>query len=855
MNIKNYQREPLLYFKRCKKELFAVIILFLLSLPFQNLLAQQAIQVKAKNISLNKVITKLRDEYDVKLSFNDDKLSQYLITADRSFSSVEEALNFLLKSLPLDLEKVNEVFIISSRNEPLSNKKYLISGHVLDGKNLESLPFSSIIINGYPLTTDLKGNFSYSEYSTDSLFKLQVSYLGYYKLDTAVAATSNLQIPLFQNSIKIEEVVLFSRSSDKATNTNSSAGNIKLNRSVGGDLPGSSDNSVYNLLRLQPGILAAGEQANDLIIWGSYRGQTKVSFDGFTIFGLKNFNDNIGAINPLMAKDVTIKKGGYGVDQGDRVGGIVDINGIEGNRIAPTFNVSLNNLTVNASASLPLFKNTSLVLAGRQTYYNLYNSYSPSTPANNRNGVRELVDLTIKPDYVFKDINLKFSGRSSVGDNYYLSLFSGQDKLNSSYLTNAGRVRLNGANNENNTQFGGSAFYNKLWKNGSISSLTFALSGLNSSNSAKLNLTQENDGKNIRSVLDITKNAIQEQSLKFTQKLPSSSKFNVLTGLGYIQNRTTLKQDSLNIQTANGENYSNRLFSFIESPYFFTPNFKITPGVRGDFDLNLQKLFVQPRLSSTYKFDDKFKLTASWGLFRQFIAYNEVIDEAGNYQYLWTISDGKKIPIYKSQHWVLNGAYEYEKFWINTDFYYKYTTGVTRFVQNAQGRNTVFGDGRSFGVDILVKKEFKSSYAWIAYSLSQTEERFPKKGKNGLMYSLYERAPQDQRHELKFAGSVNFSAFYFSANYVYGSGFRSTRPSDDPTQNQLPYNRFDTAVTYKFKAKKYKLETGLSILNLFNTQNLKIGNFERIPVEQLNTVNIYSQTVPFTPTIFLNFSL
>jgi hypothetical protein len=845
----------LLYFNRYKKKLFAVIILFFISLPFHSLFAQQVVLVKAKSTPLNKVITKLRDDYDVKLSFNDDKLSQYLVTLDRSFATPEEALNFLLKGFPLDLYKVNEVFIISSRNEVLVNKKYLLSGHILDGKNLESLPFSSIIINGYPLTTDLKGNFSYSAYSTDSLFKLQVSYLGYYKLDTAVAATSNLQIPLFQSSIKIEEVVLSSRSTDKASNTNSSAGNIKLNRSVGGDLPGSSDNSVYNLLRLQPGILAAGEQANDLIVWGSYRGQTKVSFDGFTIFGLKNFNDNIGAINPLMAKDVTIKKGGYGVDQGDRVGGVVDINGIEGSRLAPTVNVSLNNLTVNASASVPLFKNTSLVLAGRQTYYNLYNSYSPSAPTNNRNGAGELVDLTINPDYVFKDINLKFSGRSLVGDNYYLSLFSGNDKLNSSYLTNQGRVRLSGSNDENNTQFGGSAFYNKLWKNGSISSLTFALSGLNSSNSEQLNLTQENDGKNIRSIFNVTQNTIHEQSLKFTHKLPSSPKFNVLTGFGYIQNRTTLNQDSINIETENGESYSNRLFSFVESSYFFTPNFKITPGLRGDFDLGLQKLFIQPRLSSTYKFDDQFKLTASWGLFRQFIAYNGVIDDEGNFQYLWTISDGKKIPIYKSQHWVLDAAYEYKKFWVNTDFYYKYTTGVTRFVQNAQGRNTIFGDGRSFGLDILIKKEFKTSYAWIAYSLSKTEERFAKKGKNGVFNSVYERAPQDQRHELKFAGSINFSAFYFSANYVYGSGFRSTRPSDDPAQNQLPYNRFDTAITYKFKAKRYKLETGLSILNLFNTQNLKVGNFERIPTEQLRTVNIYSQTVPFTPTIFLNFSL
>ena len=57
-----------------------------------------------------------------------------------------------------------------------------------------------------------------------------------------------------------------------------------------------------NLLRLQPGILASGEQTNDLIIWGSYEGHSQVLFDNFTIYGLKNFNDNISAFNPFGNK-------------------------------------------------------------------------------------------------------------------------------------------------------------------------------------------------------------------------------------------------------------------------------------------------------------------------------------------------------------------------------------------------------------------------------------------------------------------------------------------------------------------------------------------------------------------------
>ena len=60
-----------------------------------------------------------------------------------------------------------------------------------------------------------------------------------------------------------------------------------------------------------PGILASGESTNDLVIWGSYAGHSQVLFDGFTIFGLKNFNDNISSFNPLMAKDIEVMKGGF----------------------------------------------------------------------------------------------------------------------------------------------------------------------------------------------------------------------------------------------------------------------------------------------------------------------------------------------------------------------------------------------------------------------------------------------------------------------------------------------------------------------------------------------------------------
>ena len=60
------------------------------------------------------------------------------------------------------------------------------------------------------------------------------------------------------------------------------------------------------------------------------------------------------------------------------------------------------------------------------------------------------------------------------------------------------------------------------------------------------------------------------------------------------------------------------------------------------------------------------------------------------------------------------------------------------------------------------------------------------------------------------------------------------------------------ALIYNLSLTNYKFEIGISVLNLLNTENIKYANFVRVPSEQLSSVNIHAEAVPFTPTIFLN---
>jgi len=182
--------------------------------------------------------------------------------------------------------------------------------------------------------------------------------------------------------------------------------------------------------------------------------------------------------------------------------------------------------------------------------------------------------------------------------------------------------------------------------------------------------------------------------------------------------------------------------------------------------------------------------------------------------------------------------------------YYKTTTGITRYVNlSGEGVQDVYqGDARMYGMDLLVKQYFRKHEAWASYTLSKTEEHFPYMRED----VEFRDALHDQRHEVKGAILLNFNPFFFSTNYVYGSGFREPASLFEDSEDRYPYSRLDMAFIYRHSIKSYHFEVGISILNVLNHENVKYSNVIRIPDSQTTSISIHAEAVPFTPTIYLN---
>ena len=808
----------------------------------------QTIEINADNDPLNEVLMEMARGYGIQLSFDDQLLSTYPLTLQQTFQNPEEAIAFMIRNLPLEYHQIGEVFTIYPNEPEIQIKNYLLSGRVLDSKTQEVLPYSHILVNESGVITDFNGNFSCV--SGDSTFHLSISYLGYYIKDTTLAAGSNHTLELTPSIIGLREVVIEGSMVERSGLQGEEAGTIRLNHKIAYRLPGNGDNAVFNFLRLQPGILAAGERSSELIIWGSYSGHSKIMFDGFTIFGLKNFNDNISFVNPYLAKDIKVLKGGFSSDYDNRVGGIVDISGINGSTQKPSINLNINNMTANGMVSIPIAKRSALTFAYRQTYYNLYDAEDLNIISRTRGrGNSGQVDVNVYPDYVFRDVNLKYAGSSKSGDNYFISLYGGRDKFSYAIDQERNMVHINQEAMEKNQQNGGTAFLGKTWRNGWNSHFSLNASGLEKEQYEKQLITRNSGNGSISDREVSFYNNILDLTFKNKNYIPLTEKQTLEAGWNYTYERTKIGEGDYEDTLGISQDVSHRIGLFVQNEFRLTPSLSLKPGIRADYSFFLEKAYIQPRIQASLDLSDYWRINAAAGIYKQFISETSVIDELGNFRYFWALCDNAALPVLKASHLVGGVNYHTPGFSAGVESFYKTTEGISRYRWIDGSLEVAQGNARTYGVDLLVKKYFKKHEAWASYTLSKTEEHF-----NSMPIDTYQDAPQDQRQEVKGALLLNFKPFFFSANYVYGSGFRTPSSIVNNLDERYPYSRLDVAFIYRHSIKGYHIEAGFSILNVTNHENIKYSNVITVPDSPSSSISIHAEAVPFTPTLYLNFS-
>jgi hypothetical protein len=536
-----------------------------------------------------------------------------------------------------------------------------------------------------------------------------------------------------------------------------------------------------------------------------------------------------------MIKNIEVFKGGYNVDVGSRVGGALLIDSKIGNQNDFEGILGINSQTSNAYLSIPLSKEqSSLQLSARASYFNF--------------SKRNLSDQKIIPDYNYNDFNLKWTTRLENKDRMeWTSLLS-----NDSYLEILERSRsVESYKKESSSlQIGNSLNYFKSWSNGGISSLSLSQSSYNSDLNVSVdfkegveNVFEQLEGKSIWD------NAIKEHSFKITHQFPLKNKQQFEFGLHWTQNQFSLSNQSLLRRFLALENKMNRLTFYGKDDFQLTPFFDLSLGIKVDALAPYNQLYIQPRLNGSLQLLKKWKLTFGSGYYNQFIGKVPVIDRIKDRIDLWLPLNNQDLNTLNSMHNIVGISRQSETLNVSVEAFYKTTQNLGRIFKNRD--RFIFDNrkARTYGIDFYSKKRVQKHEFWISYSWGQIQETLPERIAN----DFYVKAQHSQQSEIKGVAIFNFDPLHFTISHVYGTGFPKSQRLEpnvliNDRSEEIPYARTDVSFQYNFNIQNLDLETGFSIINLFDRQNLRLNQSTDFP----DDFTVTQTGIPFNPLIYLN---
>jgi hypothetical protein len=263
---------------------------------------------------------------------------------------------------------------------------------------------------------------------------------------------------------------------------------------------------------------------------------------------------------------------------------------------------------------------------------------------------------------------------------------------------------------------------------------------------------------------------------------------------------------------------------------------------------------LEPRFSASYELNPNQSLKASYN---RMVQYLQLISNTASPTPLdvWTPSDRYIKPQLVDQ--VALGFFQNFKddnYSLEVETYYKktknridYIDGADLIANEALEQIILNGEMRSYGLELLVRKNSGKWNGWISYTLSKSEQRTPGRTpqETGINGGQWYRSGYDKTHNLSVTSSYLLNRKWtFGANFVLQSGQPVTYPNGQyeyqgitipsyglRNQDRLPtYHHLDISATYTpkpAKKKGWQSEWVFSIYNLYGRKNAASISFRQ----------------------------
>lgn len=730
--------------------------------------------------------------------------------------------------------------------------KNTISGYVKDASSGELLIGAVVQVKDGQLSTSTN---SYGYFSMDVLqndVDIIASFVGYkpFFVKVNVSDKKRLAIELEPLDNMLEEVVISGKKrNDNVTNAQMGALNFTMEEVK--NVPvlfGERD--ILKTIQMLPGVAKGGEGSSNFYVRGGGGDQNLILLDEATVYNASHLMGFFSTFNSDAIKDVALYKGGIPAQYGGRASSVLDVRMLDGNNKKFAAEGGLGLIASRLKLEGPIVKDkSSFMLSGRRTYADLFLKLSNDEKV--KNSKLYFYDLNAKANYRFNDKNtLYLSGYFGKDDLGYGDLFSFD------WGNATATARWNHVFNE------------KLFSNTTLIYSDFTYRVNVSSDDSKFRIASKIENINLKQDFSYYRN--NQNTFRFgiqglRQKISPAS---LDAGDNSSVNSIDIEK-RYGIEAAAYASHEWKPSDWLSLIYGlrFTDFMVQGPGTFYDFDADgdvigskeygssiiKHHLNLEPRLSMSFILNPKNSIKLSYNRIVQNLhQLTNTTSSLPTDQFVLSSINIK--PQYADQVAVgyfrnfADNGYE-----LSVESYYKYMGNQIDFRNGADLQankylegELLFGQGRAYGLEWLLRKKQGRFNGWVSYTLGKSERQFDQ-----INDGQWFNARQDRTHDVSVVAMYELTKKWsLGANFVYYTGNAITYPSGKYSVNgntmfyyterngyRMPdYHRLDISATYEPKPlhKRFHSSWSFGLYNVYNRKNAYIIDFR----ENENNANI-----------------
>ena len=737
------------------------------------------------------------------------------------------------------MSKIRYTFVILSfvfATVAQGASKHTISGTVIDEASGETLIGATVFdsLSGKGAVTNAYGFFSLT--LPDGKVAIKVSFVGYQPVRYTFRLTKDTVLNIkLSGSISLKAVVVTAEREHDLKGVQMSTVDIPLEKIK--SMPvlfGEAD--VVKTVQLMPGVQSGGEGTTGMYVRGGGPDENLYLLDGIPLYNVDHAFGFFSAFNPDAIKNITLYKGSFPARFSGRLSSVLDIYSNNGNDKSYHGSASIGAISAKINVEGPIIKEkTTFNFSARRSYLDIFT----------RPAIKIFSETDVDAGYNFYDINAKlthkFSDRSRLFANFYL----GNDVISIGLKESA-------FGNMDMRYVWGNIVTSLRWNYMINPKLFVNLTG--SYTRYKNNIVFDMKDYNDRSVTLMEfqyKSGIQDLATRADFDYHPWEKHSIKFGTTYTYHIFTpdvLVLESTDFDTNMGPDptLAHELNTYLEDSWDISSWLRANIGANYTvFNVNgTTYQSLQPRVGLRFLANDDLSFKTGYAHMTQYIHLlsNSNVSMPND---LWVPATEKVQPMTSDQ--IAAGAfYKFPDIVeLSVEGYYKYMRNLIEYKDGASymfagdtwDNMVCSGDGWSYGVEFMAKRDVGRLSGWVAYTWSKTERLFDREGQtlnNGDPFP----AKYDRRHDIsivltfKATEKIDLSATWvFSTGNAMTLGLQNYKPLggyevdyltyvEKRNNYRMPnYHRLDLSANFYRKFKRGERTINISIYNAYNRQN------------------------------------